>query len=59
MFARIYNVPKIPIVLPDWEKIPQAPTFLFDNEFWIAEMRRPAEPVTIVPVMAAFTASFG
>jgi hypothetical protein len=54
-----FSLPKTTIVLPVRVNTPQALTFLLLNVFCIADTKPPAAPVTMLPLIAAFTESFG
>lgn len=53
------SIPKTTMVPPVLVKTPQALTFRLVRVFWMADTRPPAAPVTILPLIAALTESFG
>lgn len=51
--------PNNAVVVPNLEKIPNAPTLVFVTVFWTAPMNRPAPPIIIVFLIALPMASCG
>ena len=46
------RIPKMPMVLPERVKTPQAPVFCFVSVFWIVLMNNPAPPDMAVALTA-------